>query len=552
MKAITIVIILSITLNTYSQITKSQYQEIDSLFLEWARPNQPGGVVAIMKGEDLVFSKAYGLASLEYNVPNTTETIFNLASVSKQFTAMGIVVLEQEGKLSFDDDIRKFIPELPNFGHTITIRNMLQNTSGLRSFHDLLALAGWRSGERRNNTDLYRLMLKQRDLNFRPGQEYSYSNTNYMLMVNVIEKITGEKFADWMKKSVFRPLGMTNTYVEDDYRRVVPNRATSYFAYSDGVFRRVPEYWGYYGSANVHSTTKDLLKWLSNFYRPQSGWKTAFQKLLTRDRLNDGRENKYAFGVMVEDINGFTRIAHDGSTGGFKTFIGVYPEEELNIVILANRSSRPWDTALEIADIVLEERKSTHTIPDLSSMETVELPGEKMKKFEGSYWDDSNGRVRVISVKNDTLRELQNPNAHFYPIGHNTFVILEGTKASTCEFIIAADGTKKMIRTYDDGKMVTSESFDPNTLLPVDLSAYTGTYYSPELETIYSIRLEDEQLVAHHARHGALEMRLIKNDIFLTQWPLRKVEISRDKNGMVTGFFTSNGRVWNLWFEKQK
>ena len=394
-------------------------------------------------------------------------------------------------------------------------------------------------------------MLKQRDLNFKPGEEYAYSNTNYMLMVNVIEKVTGKKFRDWMKKIVFEPLGMTNTYVEDDYRRVVPNRATSYYAYEGGVFRRVPEYWGYYGSANVHSTTKDLLKWLTNFYKPQLGWNNAFQTLLTRDTLNDGRENKYAFGVLVEDINGFTRIAHDGSTGGFKTFIGVYPEEELSIVILANHSSRPWDTAIEIADILLEKRKSTNKMIDLSSIEKVELSSEKMKKFEGSYWDDVSNRIRVMSVENDTLKELQNDDLHFYPIDSNKFVILEDTETSTCEFIIEVGGTKKMIRTYNNGRVIISKSFDPSATVKVDLSAYVGTYYSPELETIYSISLEDKQLVAHHARHGKLEMRMPKKDILLTQWPLRKVEMSRNKNGIVNGFFATNGRVRNLWFEKQ-
>lgn len=549
---LTALILLLISLNTNAQITKSQYQEIDSLFVNWTQQDYPGAVVGIMKGGDLVFSKAYGLASMEYNVPNTTETLFNLASVSKQFTAMGIVKLEQEGKLSFDDDVRKYVPELPDFGEKITIRNMLQHTSGLRSFHDLLALAGWRQGERRDNNDLYRLMLKQRDLNFKPGEEYSYSNTNYMLMVNVIEKITGEKFTDWMKKIVFEPLGMKNTYIEDDYRRIVPNRATSYYAYRGGVFRRVPEYWGYYGSANVHSTTEDLLKWLANFYKPQSGWETAFKKILTRDRLNDGRQNNSAFGVFVEDINGYDRIAHDGSTGGFKTFIGVYPEEELSIVILANRSARPWDKAIEIANILLEQRKSEKKIVEPSSIETIKLNNKQLEKFEGSYWDDANNRVRVISISNNTLKELQNDDLQFYPVDNNKFVITEGTETSTCKFIIKDDGSKEMIRTQNDGKIFVSKSFDPKTVLKEDLSAYTGTYYSPELETIYSIRLEDGKLMAYHARHGDLEIRMPKKDILLTQWPLRKMEISRDENGIINGFYATNGRVWNLWFKKQK
>ncbi len=212
-----------------AQLTPAQYAEIDSLFTEWNSPNHPGGTVGIMRGGQVVFSKAYGLASLEYLVPNSTGTLFNVASVSKQFTAMGIVMLHLAGELSVDDDIRIHLPDLPDFGDTVTIRHMLHHTSGLRSLHALLALAGWREDDARTDADLFRFMVQQKELNFKPGEEYLYCNTGYIFMARIIEKVTGESFPTWMKKFIFEPLGMTHTYVEDKYMRVVPQNATSYY-----------------------------------------------------------------------------------------------------------------------------------------------------------------------------------------------------------------------------------------------------------------------------------------------------------------------------------
>ena len=253
-----------LALSSFAQLDDPQFRQIDNLFKRWNEPNHPGGSVGVMKDGQLIFSKAYGLASLEYLVPNTTGTIYNTASVSKQFTAMGIVRLEEMGLLSVDDDIRKHVPELPDFGEIITIRHMLHHTSGLRSLHALLGLAGWRGDDTRTNEDLNRLLLQQKDLNFKPGDEYLYCNTGYMLMATIIENVTGARFTDWMRSNLFVPLGMTDTYVEDKYNRVVPNNATSYDL-EQGQFIREVEYWGYVGSGNMHSTTQDLLTVASRF-----------------------------------------------------------------------------------------------------------------------------------------------------------------------------------------------------------------------------------------------------------------------------------------------
>ena len=377
--------VLFIALNVSAQLNEKQLLKIDSLFTKWNKPNHPGGAIGIMQNGKIVFSKAYGLASMEYLVPNTTGTIYNIASVSKQFTAMGIVLLQEQGKLSFDDNIRKYLPELPEFDYPITIRHMLHHTSGLRSLHAMLGLAGWRGDDSKTNEDLNRFLLNQTDLNFKPGDEYLYCNTGYMLMVNIIEKITEEKFVDWMKASIFEPLGMINTYVEDHYSNIVPNNATSYNRMQNNEFERAVEYWGYIGSGNMHSTTEDLLKWLKNFTEPQVNWEASFDLLQTLDKLNDGSDNNYAFGVSMDEYLDQNRIQHGGSIGGFRASAGTYPDEKLSIVVLTNfSSSSPGSKANQIAEILLpkvgHDNKKTEEIN--ASGNQVKLSSEQLKKYD--------------------------------------------------------------------------------------------------------------------------------------------------------------------------
>lgn len=218
------------------------------------------------KGET-IFSKAYGLASLEYNIPITQNTRFNIGSLSKQFTTMGIVLLEERNKLSFDYDIRKYIPEHANYDKTITVRHLLHHTSDIRDIHGLLGLAGWRSADLETNKDVYRVFKNQKDLNFNPGDEVSYSNTSYIFLAKIIENVSGLTFEKWMQQNIFDPLGMKNTYVETQHDRIVPNNATSYYLRDE--FKRAIEYWGYFGSGNMHSTVEDLNIWLKNFSNPK-------------------------------------------------------------------------------------------------------------------------------------------------------------------------------------------------------------------------------------------------------------------------------------------
>ncbi len=539
----------------HAQLSEVQTQSIDSLFSSWNATDHPGGAIGIMQHGEISYSKAFGLASLEYNVPNTSETIFNTGSVSKQFTAMGIVLLHERGLLSIDDDIRKHLPDLPDFGHTITIRHMLHHTSGMRSLHAMFELAGWRNDDARTNEDLYRFMLKQKELNFTPGDEFLYCNTGYMLMVNIIEKVTNEKFPAWMKANIFVPLGMSNTYVEDRYDRIVPRNATSYYDTRDGFYRAV-EYWGYVGSGNMHSTTTDLLTWLQNFSTPPTNWSSAFELLKTIDPLNDGSPNIYAFGVNIGEVNGYRSIQHGGSIGGFRAYVRTYPEEQLSIAVLTNFSSaNPGQKANQIANILLEKIPIANDGEEeaVVNLPFVELPGEQIKAFEGWYWNDKENYRRKIYIKNDTLRYFRSANSEnaIVPVSANKFKMLDIPATLIATFEKDDKGNNVMIVKVDNGNPSIFEQYEPITDPGPYAKAYSGRYYSPELESIFDILIKGDTLIGHHARHGDFPLNILKEDV-LEIPGFGIIKINREADREITGIRISNGRARNVWFEKQQ
>lgn len=552
---LTSIILLILTSQSYGQLSQNQLQKIDSLFNGWNTPNHPGGAIAVMQEGKTVFSKAYGLASLEYLTPNSTETLFNIGSNSKQFTAMAIVLLNERNELSFDDDIRTHIPELPDFGKTITIRHLLHHTSGLRDVHGLLGLAGWRNDDVIANEDLNRIIFKQNNLNFKPGEEFLYCNTGYMLLVNIIEKVTGEKFKYWLKENIFDKLGMHHTYVEDQYDRVVPNNATSYGGNSE--FKRKVEYWNYIGSGNMHSTTSDLLKWLQNFSSPQENWKSAFAKLLTMDPLNNGSANIFGFGVRIENHLGKKIVQHGGSIGGFRSIIRAYPEDKLNIVVLTNfTGSNIMSKTNRIAEIIypIEENKRSQRKILLTKQpkKFIKVSNKILTKFGGVYWNTKEKYGRKIYVKNDTLRYLRSDTSEslLVPIKKNSFKMLNVGVDVTVEFELNGGLKQMIVLVEEELPSVFDLHKTKEKTISEELSEYIGKYYSPEIETAYTISREGTEIYIHHIRHGEIKLKRLFQDILEGDWPINMVEIKRDYKGKVEGINITNGRVRNLWFKK--
>ena len=410
----TILGLITFLSGVFAQLSVEKELAIDSLLLEWNTPNHPGGVLAISQNGREIYSKAFGLASLEYLVPNSPGTQFNIASISKQFTAMAILKLQLAGKLSIDEDIRTYLPELPDFGHKVTCRYMMHHTSGLRSLHAMLGLAGWRGDDSRTNEDLLRYAVMQTDLNFKPGDEYMYCNTGFILMAIIVERLTGEPFAEWMQREIFQPLDLQDTYVEDQYNRAVANNATSYY-HNDQKFSRAVEFWGYTGSGNIHSTTADLMKWYRYYYKAPEGWQQAFELMQTTDPFNNGEPNNYAFGVSVGEFLGEKMISHGGSIGGFRSFAAAFPEKEVEIAILTNFSSSGSRTRVNQAlsilfDKELPERPSP---PEQEEFELYPLSDAEKQAIIGDYWSPELETVYRFYLKNNLLYMSHNRLGEF-------------------------------------------------------------------------------------------------------------------------------------------
>jgi len=522
--------------------------DIEDLFSAWKKNNNPGGVVMVSHQNQIIFSEAYGLANVPYNIPNDKETVFGIGSISKQFTAMGIVLLQLDGKLSVDDDIQKYLPEMHNFGKPITIRHLLHHTSGLRSSPELFGLAGWRDGDAITNEDVYSYLSKQTHLNFEPNSEFMYTNSGYILLAKIIETITKQDFKSWIKEKVFQPLQMNATFIEEDYSKIITKTASSYTEIEAGVFINVENFDLTYGASNVYSTCSDILKWSKNFSQASKEWQQAFTILKTLDVLNSGKKNNYAFGVFVEDFFGNHRVQHTGAIAGFRSIMYAYPNDDLEVVILSNFTS---DQIFKIADQISQlflQNKSETVVTNTALTNPIKLDTNSLKKHEGMYWNDTDNYSRKIYLEDDTLWYLRSNNkkSPLIPIAENEFqigginekLVLTFEKNTNKLSLISADNSIKTFEKYED-KAPTIE----------ELKAYTGNFYSNELETFYKISLKNGKLYGYHSRWGEFEIQILKKDVL--SWSGMSIsKYKRNKKGTVIGFNITMNRIRNLWFEK--
>ncbi len=535
------------------QLDNAQIQEINAQFEAWNSTHTPGGAVGIFKDGKIIYSKAFGMASLEYDIPNTTNTIFNIASVSKQITAYSLVLLEQQGKLSLDDEVQKHLPEVPDFGKKITLRHLMTHTSGLRNFQNILAMAGWREGESMTNDDLLRFISMQKELNFDPGAEYLYCNSGFNLATAIVERISGQTFQDWTQENIFEPLGMKNTTYREDLEIIHKNSATSYDGSAATGFRQPLKYWTYMGNGNVYTTIEDLGKWLNNFREPTLGGKEGIKTLTTPGILNNDEILSYALGIGVGKYRGLRRFSHGGSVGGYRSNMVYFPDEEMGIIVLSNFSSAgPQSKVFAIADLILEnkfpipkEPKQPTIVVDKEEKK-IELTEAEITPFVGKYFVD--GVVVELSKKGNQLyiyAEEELPQAlPVYPLSPTTFV---------------SDDAPIKIQFLEGTPIRTRIKFGPDNYRGVQLVAtdqlqgLEGTYYSPELDTEYHISKDGDQYKVQHQRHDEFQLVPVsKSKLMGTAYFFNDVQVVRAANGAINGIRVSNGRVRNLWFKKNR
>ncbi|MCH8289501.1 beta-lactamase family protein [Candidatus Poribacteria bacterium] len=394
-------------------MTKSDALEtrVDGLFAEWNKPDSPGAALAIIKDGVIAYKCGYGMANLEYDIPITPSTIFDIASVSKQFAGFAIATLFHGGELSLDDDIRKYLPDLPGFGNTITIRHLVHHTSGLRDWVQSMVIAGIQMDDVISFKHILKMVRHQKELNFQPGEEYLYSNTGYNLLVEIVETITGSSFREWTDAHIFKPLGMTNTHFHDDHEMIVKNRAYSYEPVESGGFKNAVNNLTALGSSSLYTTVEDLVKWIVNFDDKRVGGHTAIGQMHQQGILNNGEQIPYAFGQSIGEYKGLRTVDHSGSWRGFRSHLVRFPDQKFGVVILSNLASfPPQNLARQIADIYLAdqltseaESKAESVEPDTAEDSIEPLTAEQLAEFVGDYYSEELDTTYAIIVREGQL-----------------------------------------------------------------------------------------------------------------------------------------------------
>ena len=313
--------------------------QVDALFSEWDKPNSPGCTVAVIQDGKVVYKEGFGMANLEYGILNEPGTIYHVASVSKQFTAFAVQLLAAEGKLSLDDDLRKYLPELHNFGYPISLRHLIHHTSGMRDQWNLLGVAGWRSGDIFTEDDILNVVWRQRELNFETGSEYCYCNTGYTLLGQIVKRVSGLPLRQFCEQRIFAPLGMVHTHFHDDNTEIVKGRAYSYSPKSSGGFQHSPLQFANVGATSLFTTVEDLALWDRNFDAPVVGDAGLIAEMHEGGKLNNGDEIKYASGIINGKYRDLRKVGHDGADAGFRSAYWRFPDQKFAVILLANVSS---------------------------------------------------------------------------------------------------------------------------------------------------------------------------------------------------------------------
>ena len=385
--------------------------KVDQLFVEWNRPDSPGAAVAVTRDGEVIYKQGYGMANLEYDIPITPTTIFDIASVSKQFAAFAIVTLSHQGKLSIDDDIRIHLPDVPDFGNTITIRHLLHHTSGLRDWVQSLVIAGDLMDDVISFKHILKMARHQKVLNFEPGAAYLYSNTGYNLLAEIVETVTGDLFREWTDTHIFKPLGMTNSHFHDDYEMILKNRAYSYQAVENGGFKHAVNNTTALGSSSLYSTVEDLAKWILNFDNTRIGAQTVIEQMHERGVLNNGEQINYALGLNIGEYRGLKTVGHSGSWRGFRSHLMRFPDQKFGVVILCNLDTfNPLGLAEKVADIYLtdvlapeEASESDKTEESAEDTKFEPMAPEQLMEFEGDYYAEELDTTYTICVGGDQL-----------------------------------------------------------------------------------------------------------------------------------------------------
>jgi CubicO group peptidase (beta-lactamase class C family) len=478
-------ILLTVTsVNAQAQSWQDTVNTITHFFDRY-KPNAPGCQLAISRNGKLIFSKAWGQADLEHAVPCTTETVTEAGSITKQITAAAVLLLQQQGKLSLNDDVRRYIPELPNYGYMIRIGHLLHHTSGIREWSDLEAITGWpRTTKAYTNEDVLNLLCRQAGLNNIPGAEYIYSNSNYLLLTLIVERVSGMKLPDFTREYIFKPAGMLHTSWRDDFKKIVTNRGIAYAKKKDGYQINMPNE-NVYGPGGLLTTAEDLLKWTNFFLNNKLGSPGLLKQQLSIDPLPGGAETIYATGLFIGKFRGYDIVSHTGQTAGYVGVVESLPALNLSVAWLSNTTE--FKDSLFVGITAIDNL----FIKDIPSAETTknsivahpDLLAPQLNKYAGWYRYNATNKGIDISLNGDTLRLNNTP---LIAQNEKEFRYTESSIRFTKEGFVLHTADKRLIK-------FTREPTVKPTL--VYLKSFAGIYYSKETDSRFTLALKHGKLM---------------------------------------------------------
>jgi len=463
----------------------------------------PGCAVAVSLDGDSVFEQAFGLAEIEHDVPNTPHTIFESGSVAKQFTAAALVLLQQEGKLSLDDPVRKYIPELPDYGAPLTIRHLLNHTSGIRDWGAVMSLTGAGRGDRVITQALaLDVITHQRALDFTPGSEYSYSNSGYNLAAIIVERVSAQKFGTFLAERLFKPLGMNDSSVRDDYRRIVPRRAQAYSRLGTGPWRLDMPFMNVYGNGGILTTVGDWIKWNAMLDSKSLG-AGLVEAMETRGVLNDGRKIAYALGLEVGTYKGLNYVSHGGSTAGYQTFLARYPDKKVSVAAMCNGTSPSAATiTTDIADEIFGP------LPAYPRIESTTVSDDELKAFVGLWRNEKTHFPGRFLIETGVARWN---GGRLFPQGSGQFI----GGNNVLKFAFDKDGKPISVDSVDDDGSVTRFSAARAwTPTPSDLASFKGDWSSDEAGATFTLAVDDGRAFLKQRPATSLMMLPLYRDHF--------------------------------------
>lgn len=541
----------SIKIIKVESIAKDPAGKVDQWMTQYSGEDVPGAAAMVILNGEVVFQKSYGMANLAYNVPMGKETAHNIGSTSKQFLTFGALMLQEQGKLNMDDDVRKYIPELPEFEHTVTLRNLVNHTSGYREFLNLLSMTGRNPSTGLSQEKLIEIVQRQPELQNEPGTEWNYNNTGYGLMTEVIERVTEESFPEWMEENVFKPIGMKNTQVRMNQNQVVPNRSQGYQNAENGGFEEVTDLGGAMGAGGIHTTMGDLEKWIQNLLNPKVGTEAMVEEMTAPFELNDGSSTGYGLGLFVGEFRGLEYFHHGGADMAHRSMLMVFPEINGAVVTQSNYGSFNGGISNQIAEAFFEdhlEEEADET--EEESSEEFEYNPADFEPLTGRYeLRAMPGFILTFARDGDRIytQGTGQPEVDLSATSDSTFSLVGVDAAVT--FHRNEDGSADSLTLHQNGNHIAEKvEFE---LKVEQMTEYTGRYFSEEIETVYDVALKDSGLVLqNYLLADDIKLSAGKPDQFGGGFPIIDVTFTRNEAGEINGFKGGNGRTRDVFFQK--